>query len=238
MAKSPWVRPMFDAIAPRYDLLNRLISFGMDRRWRRRAVAAVLADHPTVIADIGAGTCDLAFEIERQAKRPIRVLALDFSRPMLRRGERRLRANGLSTLAWPVEADALRAPLPDASVDAVISAFVMRNLDSLPAAWNEFARILRPGGRLVVLEMTASRIPLFRHLFRLYFHGWVPWLGRRLSGHASAYAWLPRSIDEFPPAETLAEQMRAAEFEEVEFRRLALGTVALHSARRGGVGNA
>ena len=229
---------MFDAIAPRYDLLNRLISFGMDRGWRRRAVAAVLADHPAVIADIGAGTCDLAFEIERQVSHGIRVLALDFSRPMLRRGERRLRANGLTSLAWLVEADALRAPLPDATVDAVISAFVMRNLDSLPVAWDEFARILRPGGRLVVLEMTASRVPLFRHLFRLYFHGWVPWLGRRLSGHASAYAWLPRSIDEFPRAETLADQIRGAGFEDVKFQRLALGTVALHSARRGGARDA
>lgn len=225
---------MFDAIAPRYDLLNRLISFGMDRGWRRRAVAAVLADHPAVIADIGAGTCDLAFEIERQVNHGVRVLALDFSRPMLRRGERRLHTSGLTSLAWLVEADALRAPLPDATVDAVISAFVMRNLDSLPAAWDEFARISRPGGRLVVLEMTASRIPLFRHLVRLYFHGWVPWLGRRLSGHASAYAWLPRSIDEFPRAETLADQIRAAGFENVKFQRLALGTVALHSARRRG----
>ena len=223
---------MFDAIAPRYDLLNRVISLGMDRGWRRAVVAAALAGHPRIVADVGAGTCDLGLEIVRASPAPPRVIALDFSASMLRVGQRRIGANGADGHVWPVAGDALRPPLGAGSVDAVISAFVLRNLDSLAAAWEAFARIIRPGGHLAILEMTPTSRPLFRTLFRLYFHRWVPFVGRRLSGHSSAYTWLPESVDAFPNAEDLAEQLRAAGFVNVRFRRLALGTVAIHEAER------
>ncbi len=232
MAKSAWVRPMFDAIAPRYDLLNRLISLGMDRGWRRRAVDMALVEQPRVVVDIGAGTGDLAREILGRENTGVRVVALDFAPAMLRIGQERLRGRDLEQRMWPALGDALNTPLADGCADALVSAFVMRNLDSLECAWREFARILRPGGRLAVLEMSAARLPLFRRVFRLYFHRWVPWLGRRVSGHPSAYGWLPRSVDEFPDPAVIADQLRRAGFVDVSVSRMALGTVALHAARR------
>lgn len=231
MAKSPWVRPMFDAIAPRYDLLNRLISLGMDVGWRRRAVRAALGDRPAIVLDVGAGTGDLAFELQRQAVHPCRVIALDFARAMLRVAVGRA-AQARAPVLWPVAGDALHAPLPDAAVDAVITAFVLRNLDDLALAWQSFARVLKPGGRLVVLEMTPVRTPVFRTIFWLYFHRWVPLLGRLLSGHRSAYAWLPRSVDAFPSAVAIAAQLQSAGFADVQFQRMGFGTVALHVARK------
>ncbi len=221
---------MFDAIAPRYDMLNRLMSFGMDRGWRRHAVARALEGRPSTILDAGAGTLDLGLEIWRSSVHPPRVIALDFAGEMLAHGMARVRRAGAGVCA--VQGDALRLPLASGSVDAVVSAFLLRNLDSLPRAWDSFARVLRPGGVLVILEMTPVRTPLFRQLFRLYFHRWVPWIGRRLSGHAVAYDWLPQSVDDFPSAEELASQMEAAGFVDVRFRRRGLGAVAVHVARR------
>ena len=221
---------MFDAIAPRYDMLNRLMSFGMDRGWRRHAVARALEGRPSAILDAGAGTFDLGLEIWRSSVHPPRVIALDFAGEMLAHGMARVRRAGAGVCA--VQGDALRLPLASGSVDAVVSAFLLRNLDSLPRAWDSFARVLRPGGVLVILEMTPVRTPLFRQLFRLYFHRWVPWIGRRLSGHAVAYDWLPQSVDDFPSAEELASQMEAAGFVDVRFRRRGLGAVAVHVARR------
>ena len=230
MAKSPWVRPMFDAIAPRYDVLNRLMSFGMDRGWRRDAVAQALEGRPATVLDAGAGTFDLALEVCRSSAHAPRVIALDFAGEMLAHGMARVRHAGADVCA--LQGDALCLPLASGSVDAVVSAFLPRNLDSLPRAWRSFARVLRPGGVLVILEMTPVRTPVFRQFFRLYFHRWIPWLGRRLSGHGAAYTWLPQSVDDFPTAQELADQMEAAGFVDVRFRKHGFGAVALHVARR------
>ncbi|MCY4113774.1 MAG: ubiquinone/menaquinone biosynthesis methyltransferase [Chloroflexi bacterium] len=230
MAKSPWVRPMFDAIAPRYDLLNRLMSFGMDRGWRRHAVDQALDGRPSTILDAGAGTFDLSLEAWRRSADAPRIVALDFAAEMLAHGMIRARSAGAGVSA--LQGDALRLPLASGSVDAVVSAFLPRNLDSLPRAWSSFARVLRPGGVMVILEMTPVRTPVFRHLFRLYFHRWIPWVGRRISGHGAAYTWLPESVDDFPTAQELVHQIEAAGFVDVRFRKHALGTVAVHVARR------
>lgn len=230
MAKSQWVRPMFEAIAPRYDVLNRLMSLGMDRAWRRYAVAQALQGAPSTVLDAGAGTCDLGLEIKRASGGNPAVISVDFAGEMLAHGLVRARNAGANVR--PVQGDVLQLPVASSSVDAVISAFVLRNLDSLTRAWQSFAHVLRPGGRLVILEMTPIRTPIFRQLFRLYFHHWVPWLGRRLSGHPGAYAWLPESVDQFPTAEELAAQIEAAGFVDVGFRRLGFGTVVVHVASR------
>ena len=221
---------MFDAIAPRYDLLNRLMSFGMDRGWRRHAVARALDGRPSTILDAGAGTLDLSLEAWRRSVNAPRVIALDFAGEMLAHGIARARRDGADVSA--LQGDALRLPLASGSVDAVVSAFLPRNLDSLPRAWSSFARVLRPGGVMVILEMTPVHTPVFRHLFRLYFHRWIPWVGRRISGHGAAYTWLPESVDDFPTAQELAHQIEAAGFVDVWFRKHALGAVAVHVARR------
>ena len=221
---------MFDAIAPRYDLLNRLMSFGMDRGWRRHAVARALEGRPATILDAGAGTFDLSLEACRSSADAPRIIALDFAGEMLAHGMARVRRAGADVCA--VQGDALRLPLASGSVDAIVSAFLPRNLDSLPRAWQGFARVLRPGGVLVILEMTPVRTPVFRQFFRLYFHRWIPWVGRRISGHGAAYTWLPESVDDFPTAPELADQIEAAGFVDVHFRKHGLGAVAVHWARR------
>jgi len=221
---------MFDAIAPRYDILNRLMSFGMDRGWRRHVVARALEGRPATILDAGAGTLDLSLEAWRRSDGTPQIIALDFAGAMLAHGMARARRADADVCA--VQGDALRLPLASDSVDAIVSAFLPRNLDSLPRAWRSFARVLRPGGVLVILEMTPVRTPLFRQFFRLYFHRWIPWVGRRISGHGAAYTWLPESVDDFPTAPELADQIEAAGFVDVRFRRHGLGAVAVHWARR------
>ena len=223
---------MFDAIAPRYDLLNRLISLGMDHGWRRIAVREALAVEPDLVLDVGTGTGDLALALVRGGGSRPRIVGLDFAGAMLHIARRRAGAARDGERTRFVLGDALRPPLADGSVDAVVSAFVLRNVDGLPEAFAAMARALRRGGRLVILEMTPIRQPLLRAFFRLYFNRWVPLLGRLVSRHPNAYSWLPQSVDEFVSAESLAALIADAGFADVQVRRLGLGSVALHTATR------
>lgn len=223
---------MFNAIAPRYDLLNLLMSFGMHHGWRRRAVREVLAVQPRVVLDVGTGTGDLALALARHSGAGPEIVGLDFAGGMLSVAKRRADEGQAGSGARFILGDALRLPLADASVDAVVSGFLLRNVDGLAQVFAAMARVLRPGGRLVILEMTPMRRPLPRALFRLYFNRWVPLLGRLVSRHASAYSWLPQSVDEFLGAEALADVIAAAGFVDVRVHRLGLGSVALHTATR------
>ncbi len=222
---------MFDAIAPRYDLLNFLISLGMHHGWRRRAIRETLAAKPRVVLDVGTGTGDLALALAREGDGP-EVVGLDFAGAMLDVAKHRAERTQVNERARFVMGDALRPPLANGSVDAVVSGFLLRNVDGLPQVFAAMARVLRPGGRLVILEMTPMRRPLLRQVFRLYFNRWVPLMGRLVSRHASAYSWLPQSVDEFLSAEELAAVIAAAGFAGVRVRRLGLGSVAIHTATR------
>lgn len=223
---------MFEAIAPRYDLLNVLISFGMHHGWRRRAIREALEVQPRVVLDVGTGTGDLALALLRGGGSGLEVVGLDFAGAMLKIARRRVEKAEAGERTRFVMGDALHPPLADASVDVVVSGFLLRNVDRLPEVLAAMARVLRPGGRLVILEMTPMRRPLLRPLFRLYFNRWVPLLGRLVSRHANAYSWLPQSVDEFLSAEALADLIEAAGFSDVGVRRLGLGSVALHTATR------
>jgi demethylmenaquinone methyltransferase/2-methoxy-6-polyprenyl-1,4-benzoquinol methylase len=219
------VREMFSRIVPRYDLLNRLMSLGMDARWRRAAAAAAMPADALVL-DVGAGTGDLTLELVRQGARA--VVALDLTPGMLAAGRAKALANGATRIRW-LAGDALRLPFRDTTFDTVTNAFVLRNLADLQAGLDEMARVLRPGGRLVCLDMTRPKPGPFAALYRLYFHHLVPPLAGFISGDPAAYRYLPRSLDRHPAAGELASMIERAGLRHVTVRRFAGGTVALHS---------
>jgi demethylmenaquinone methyltransferase/2-methoxy-6-polyprenyl-1,4-benzoquinol methylase len=211
------VRAMFDRIAPVYDAMNRLMTAGLDRTWRRLAVEAVVQPGDRVL-DACCGTGDLALEAERGGGI---VTGLDFSPRMLDHARRKS-----STIAW-VEGDVLALPFETGSFDAATVGFGVRNVADLEAGLRELRRVLRPGGRLAVLEITTPRGPL-RPFFSLWFDRVVPLLGKVLPG-GNAYAYLPASVRRFPGAEELTAMLEAAGFEAVRCRLLGGTIVALHT---------
>lgn len=221
------VRKMFGRIVPRYDLLNRLMSLGMDRRWRRLAATAVWPRN-AVALDVGTGTGDLALELCRQGAS--RVIGVDFSSEMLAAASGKAAARG-ADVSWAL-ADALRLPFPDGAFDCVTSAFLLRNLADLRAGLAEMVRVLKPGGRLVCLDMTQPPPGLFGALYGLYFNRLVPPLAGAISGDAAAYRYLPASLKGFPDARSLCALLADLHLVEVRARLLGGGTLALHAARK------
>jgi demethylmenaquinone methyltransferase/2-methoxy-6-polyprenyl-1,4-benzoquinol methylase len=211
------VRTMFDRIAPVYDAMNRVMTAGLDRRWRRLTAAAVVRPGDRVL-DAACGTGDLALADARAGGS---VTGLDFSPAMLERARRKA-----PELEW-VEGDALALPFADASFDAATVGFGVRNLDDLEAGLRELRRVLRPGGRLGVLEITRPRGPL-RVFYSLWFDRIVPLLGRVLPGGA-AYTYLPASVRRFPGPAELEQLLEACGFAGVSHRLFAGGIVALHT---------
>jgi len=223
-AKARKVRAMFGAIAPRYDLLNRLLSGGVDRRWRRLAVRRAIEKAPRRILDVATGTGDVALLLKR-ARPEAEVVAGDFTPEMLELARAKARRAGL-TVEF-LEADALHLPFGDASFDAVTVAFGFRNFADYERGLAEFWRVLRPGGRAVILEFPPPPKGLLGRAYRFYFGGVLPWIGGVISGRPEAYRYLPASVERFPEPERLAAMMRAVGFE-VEWRTLTAGIAAVH----------
>ena len=215
------VRRMFDRISPVYDLMNRVMTAGLDRRWRRATVDAVVRPGDRVL-DACCGTGDLAVAAERAGGR---VTGLDFSPAMLERARRKS-----ATVEW-IEGDVLALPFGDGAFDVATVGFGIRNVADLDAGLEELARVVRPGGRLGCLEITQPRGAL-RPFFRLWFDRLVPLLGRVLPGGA-AYTYLPASVRRFPGPEDLAAALERAGFGGVSWRLFGGGIVALHTATRG-----
>lgn len=229
-ARARAVGAMFDAIAHRYDLLNRLMSAGQDVRWRRLAVAA-LTDLPAgPLLDLGTGTGDLALALRRHL--PGRaVVGLDLSAGMLRVGRAKLAARGLRGVHL-VRGDGLHLPFADGAFAGAATAFTLRNVADLGAALREVWRVLRPGGAFACLEITRPQPGPLAMLFRLYFQRLVPVAGGVISGRPAAYRYLPDSVERFVVGEELAAALTAAGFREVQMRRFWPGAVTLHIARR------
>jgi demethylmenaquinone methyltransferase/2-methoxy-6-polyprenyl-1,4-benzoquinol methylase len=211
------VRTMFDRIAPVYDLMNRVMTAGLDGRWRRMTAEAVVRRGDRVL-DACCGTGDLALADERAGGR---IVGLDFSERMLERARRKS-----ASFEW-VRGDLLELPFEDASFDAATVGFGVRNVTDLERSLRELRRVLRPGGRLGILEITTPRGPL-RLFYRLWFDAIVPLLGKLLRG-GSAYTYLPASVRRFPGPDDLAALLARTGFGEVRFRLLAGGIVALHT---------
>lgn len=228
MDKAQHVRALFDAIVARYDLMNRLMTAGRDLAWRRRAAAELALPPGGRILDLGAGTADFALALARQHP-SARTIALDFSRPMLERGRQKAAGAPAGTRLAFALGDALRLPFPDATFDAVVSAFLLRNLVDLDQAFAEMARVVRPAGRVLCLELTRPTLPLFRQAFAFYFGRLVPLLGRLLSPQPAAYRYLPKSLEMFITAQELQRVMERAGWRGVAYRRFMAGVVAIHS---------
>ncbi len=216
------VRTMFDRIAPVYDVMNRVMTAGLDVRWRRLTARAAVQPGDRVL-DAACGTGDLAIA-DRKAG-ATHVTGLDFSERMLERARRKA-----PELEW-VQGDMLELPFEDGAFDAATVGFGVRNVADLELALRELRRVLRPGGRLAILEITQPRGPL-RPFFSLWFDRIVPLLGKLLPGGA-AYTYLPASVKRFPSAEELAEQLRGLGFDEVSFRLFGGTIVALHTGVAG-----
>jgi demethylmenaquinone methyltransferase/2-methoxy-6-polyprenyl-1,4-benzoquinol methylase len=231
-ARAEYVRSLFARIVPRYDLFNTLSTFGQDSRWRRMLVEqAALPPHGSAL-DVATGTGAVAFALARRTP-SAEVIGLDFCAPMIEAARsnavrRTGLARGITTAPAFAEGDVLALPYPDERFDAVTISFGLRNVADIPRALAEMRRVLKPGGRLVCLELTHVRSPLVRIPFQIYFYRLAPLLGTLLSGDRDAYTYLPHSLTRFPDAEALARLMRASGFRQARFRRLNLGTIAIH----------
>jgi demethylmenaquinone methyltransferase / 2-methoxy-6-polyprenyl-1,4-benzoquinol methylase len=225
---------MFGKIAGRYDLLNHLLSVNIDKRWRRKVAGKISqaissqSDSEPRILDIACGTGDLSLALFDGDQ--ARIIGIDFCRPMLRVAASKTAKNGAPIRF--VEGDALQLPFADGEFAAATIAFGLRNLASVEAGLEEFWRVLKPGGKLVVLEFSKPRIPVLQSLFKLYFTKLLPILGGLISGSRSAYEYLPDSVMNFPDQKALAAIMERAGFREVDFENLSGGIAAVHVGTR------
>lgn len=224
--KRTYVQRIFSEIAPRYDLLNRLLSLGIDRRWRKVALRrlAWTASPGGIYLDLCAGTLDVGAELSRQAGFAGKIVGADFAQPMLAAGVGKASRDVLV----PVVADAMALPLRSDAFDGAIVAFGIRNVADLLAGLREVHRVLKPGARLVILEFSTPRVPLVRAGYLFYFHRILPLIGRLISGHRTAYTYLPRSVANFPETDKLAAAMTEAGFRDVRWETLTFGISAVH----------
>jgi demethylmenaquinone methyltransferase/2-methoxy-6-polyprenyl-1,4-benzoquinol methylase len=223
---------MFDAIAGRYDLLNHLLSAGIDRRWRRLAIASLALTGRERVVDLCTGTADLAIAARMAVPPAARVVGVDFAAAMLRVGHEKIRARHIGDRVALIRGDASRIPVASGSVDAVTIAFGIRNVQDAGAACAEMHRVLAPGGRLAILEFGVPRTPGVRQAYRWYFNRVLPRIGRLVSRHDAAYGYLPASVEAFAPPEVFARTLESAGFIDVEVRALTFGIVSLFTARR------
>jgi demethylmenaquinone methyltransferase/2-methoxy-6-polyprenyl-1,4-benzoquinol methylase len=222
--RARYVQGMFAQIANRYDLMNRLMTFGQDRRWRKKAIErAKLPTKGGILLDLGAGTGDLGMEAYQRVPRTL-AMAVDFTIEMMLAGRKR---PGTEMLRWTA-ADALRLPFRDETFAAVVSGFLLRNVIDLPQALQEQYRVIKPGGRIVSLDTTHPKKNLLSPMVRFYMNKVIPFLGQHISGQREAYVYLPNSSERFVSAEQLAIDFIQAGFGAVGFELLNFGTIAIH----------
>ena len=223
---------MFDAIADKYDFLNHLLSAGVDRRWRRRAIRSLGLTGRERVLDLCTGTADLAIAARTASPPAARVVGVDFAAGMLGIGRDKLRTRRLADTISLVRGDATRIPVADRSVDAVTVAFGIRNVERTHAACDEIHRVLRPGGRVAILEFAVPTMPVVRSAYLWYFNRVLPRVGQFLSRHKAAYGYLPASVSAFASPDEFVTILRQSGFVDIEASPLTLGIVFLYTARR------
>jgi demethylmenaquinone methyltransferase / 2-methoxy-6-polyprenyl-1,4-benzoquinol methylase len=228
--KRAYVKRTFSEIAPRYDLLNHVLSLNVDRTWRRKAIAKLQVERNPAGAylDLCAGTLDVANQVSRLAGFKGLVIGADFAEPMLKAGVGKV----VRSRVAPVAADAVELPIDSSSLAGAIVAFGIRNVAGLDQALKEAWRVLAPGGRFVILEFSTPRARVLRSLYLFYFRNILPLIGRVVSGHRTAYTYLPRSVANFPVEEELASKMKSAGFTGVTWSSLSFGVAAIHVGER------
>jgi len=224
--KRAYVRRIFSEIAPRYDLLNHLLSFNIDKRWRAKAIRELAWDRSPAgtYLDLCAGTLDVGTQLIREPGFRGFVLGTDFALPMLQAGAGKVSRDRLA----PVNGDALELPYRENALDGAIVAFGIRNLADLGTGLREVLRVLKPGARFVILEFSTPKSAIIRGGYHAYFHNVLPWIGGVISGHKTAYKYLPQSVANFPEQEALADRMREAGYRDVRYRNLTFGVAAIH----------
>lgn len=227
--KSEQIRDMFDNIAPSYDLMNRMMTMGVDRRWRRKCVGLVSKTSPKDILDLAAGTGDLTIALARRVPEA-RVTGVDLSESMLEVGRGKVRDAHLEERVTLVAGDALALPFGDDTFDAVTIAFGVRNFQDLYAGYSEMLRVLRPGGIMVVLELTPPASKVVRPFYRFYTGCIIPCVGRMVSKDTRAYTYLPESIAAVPARNDMTELMTSVGFEESRWKSLTLGVATIYTA--------
>ena len=233
ISKSPEkIAGMFDAIAGRYDFLNHLLSAGIDKRWRKRAIRSLNLTGTERVLDLCTGTADLAIAARMATPSAARVVGVDFAGAMLRIGLEKVRARRLEPGVTLVRGDATRIPLPDRSVDGVTIGFGIRNVEQTAVACHEIFRVTAPGGRLAILEFAVPTLPLVRQAYSFYFNVMLPAIGRIVSRHNAAYGYLPASVGAFASPDDFVKLLRQSGFDEVSARPLTFGIVYLYTARK------
>jgi len=232
LSKSPdRIAGMFDAIAGRYDVLNHILSAGVDRRWRRLAIRSLGLTGTERLVDVCTGTADLAVAACAAQPGAARVIGVDFARAMLRVGQEKVSRARLGRSIALVRGDATRLPLADRSVDAATVAFGIRNVEDTAAAVVELHRVMVPGGRLAVLEFAVPTLPVVRGFYLWYFEHVLPRVGRFVSRHRAAYSYLPESVAAFRSPEEFVKLLRQAGFGDIRADPLTLGVVMLYTGR-------
>lgn len=233
VSKSPrTIAGMFDGIAARYDFLNHLLSAGIDRRWRKRAIRSLRLTGRETILDLCTGTGDLAMASLTQAPGARRALGIDFAGAMLGVARDKLRRGGLADRVALVRGDATRIPVADAAVDGVTVAFGIRNVEDTAAGCREIARVLKPGGRVAILEFAIPTAPIVRQAYLWYFRNVLPAIGRLVSRHDAAYGYLPASVAAFASPVEFVTILRQSAFVEISAVPLTFGIVYLYTAQR------
>ena len=222
------IQAMFNAVAPKYDFLNRLLSMGCDRYWRKAAVSEFQSFGNKAFLDVATGTADIPLEIGKRYPKPTQIVGMDFSLSMLKLGNKKISDNKLSKTIKLIPGSAENIPFKDQSFDGVITSFGVRNFTDAKQGLREMHRILKPHGKIVVLEFSFPKNIILQWLYRYYFEKVLPITGRIISGHRIAYSYLPSSVVKFPQGETFKKMLECSGFKNISLKPLTLGIVTLY----------